>query len=190
MKRLILLALLALAVVPVNAVRARPADWAQPILSLGIDNFHKVSDDVYRSAQPDQQQMRNLGLLGIASVLNLRKNHSDDEVAAGTSLNLYRVPMSAEDIRVSEIAEAVRILNECPKPVLVHCWLGADRTGCVIAVYRMVFQDWSKEKAIDEMINGGFGFNGEAFPNIEAFLTSLDVQALKASVGRPVESAP
>ena len=43
-------------------------------------------------------------------------------------------------------------------PVLVHCKHGADRTGCIVALYRIVFQSWSKEAAIDEMHNGGYGF--------------------------------
>lgn len=43
--------------------------------------------------------------------------------------------------------------------MVVHCWHGSDRTGAVIAAYRIVQQGWSQHDAIDEMINGGYGFH-------------------------------
>ena len=66
--------------------------------------------------------------------------------------------------------------------VLVHCQHGADRTGLLVAVYRVVVQGWSKERAIDEMTNGGFGFH-PVWKNLVAYLRHLDVARIRAEAG-------
>jgi protein tyrosine/serine phosphatase len=90
--------------------------------------------------------------------------------------------MNAGEIDDAKISKAMLMLAEAPKPVLVHCWHGSDRTGVVIAMYRMVFQDWPREKAIDEFENGGFGYHKSVYPNIERYLETVDVDRFKALV--------
>ena len=61
----------------------RPEKWAVPMTRAGVPNLHKVSDKLYRSAQPTAEGMTNLVALGIKTVVNLRDNHSDsDEIGA------------------------------------------------------------------------------------------------------------
>jgi protein tyrosine/serine phosphatase len=79
----------------------------------------------------------------------------------------------------------LRLFRAAPKPVLVHCWHGSDRTGAVVATYRMVFQDWTREAAIDELINGGYGFHKATYPNIVKLLETIDVEALKTKILQP-----
>jgi hypothetical protein len=67
-------------------------------------------------------------------------------------------------------------------PWFVHCHHGSDRTGMMVAVYRAVVQGWPMDKAIDEMINGGFGFHEIYRPFTVPFLKRLDIEALKGGV--------
>jgi len=68
-------------------------------------------------------------------------------------------------------------------PVFVHCEHGADRTGIACAAYRIVVQGWSKQQAIDEMVNGGYGFH-RVWGNLIDFIRDLDVEYLKRQLKR------
>jgi protein tyrosine/serine phosphatase len=138
---------------------ARPASWAQPISLEGVPNLYKVSDMLYRSGQPTAAGMKRLEQLGIKTVVNLRSFHSDKDKLRGTKLVGEAIPMKAWH---ADDAEAVRFLriaeNPARAPILVHCEHGADRTGMMIAIYRIVVQGWTKDAAIREMVDGGYGF--------------------------------
>lgn len=53
----------------------------------------------------------------------------------------------------------------------------------MVAAYRIANQGWTKEKSIDEFLNGGFGYHEKWFPNILTLLHSLDVEKLKIDSG-------
>ncbi len=159
--------------------RVRPTEWAQPVLGVELGNFYKVSDELYRSQQPDDDVMPQLEAMGIHSVLDLREFHSDNGKAKGTVLKLYRVPMNAGEIDDALVEKALDVIATAPKPVLVHCWHGSDRTGVIVAMYRMVFQDWPRERAIDEFLNGGYGYHKSFYTNIERYLETVDISHFK-----------
>ena len=165
-----------------DSLRVRPVEWAQPVIGMALDNFYRIDAQVYRSQQPDDEAMRALATLGMRSVLNLREYHKDDDEAAGTDLKLYRVPVDAADIDDAFVIEALSALHQAEKPVLIHCWHGSDRTGVVAAMYRMVFQNWPREQAIDEFVNGGYGYHANFYPTIERYLESVDVEAIRRQV--------
>ena len=71
----------------------RPAQWAKPLVVEGVPNLHRVSAQLYRSAQPTAQGMANLEKLGIRTVVNLRTFHSDVELVKGTKLAYVSIPM-------------------------------------------------------------------------------------------------
>ena len=73
------------------AASARNARWAVPVQIDGVPNLHRITDHLYRSEQPTADGFRNLEKLGIRTVINLRYFNSDDDEAAGTSLQLHRV---------------------------------------------------------------------------------------------------
>ena len=66
--------------------RVRPARWAESMAVEGVPNCHKVSDALYRSAQPNAEGMQNLKRMGIATVVNLRSFHSDRKEIGETGL--------------------------------------------------------------------------------------------------------
>jgi uncharacterized protein (TIGR01244 family) len=167
--------------------RVRPTEWAQPMLDVKLGNFYKVSDELYRSRQPGDEEMAQLAAMGVRSVLNLREYHSDDDEAAATGIKLYRVPMNAGDINDELVTKALDALAAAPKPALVHCWHGSDRTGAIVAMYRMVFQGWPRQLAIDEFINGGYGYHRSVYPNIERYLETVDIAGFRQRVAQRVQ---
>jgi len=178
-KIVLLILLLVVSGVAQPDARVRPVDWAQPIIGTELYNLYKVSDDVYRSAQPDEEDFPILSRLGIKTILNLRHYHADESEVESTDFVLKRLKIDASDIQFDELVKSMQIIDSSPKPILVHCWQGSDRTGAVIATYRMVFQNWPKEKAIDEFLNGGYGYHAVIFSNIEKLLENLDVQKIR-----------
>ena len=67
-------------------------------------------------------------------------------------------------------------------PVLLHCQHGADRTGLISALHRVIFESWSKADALAEMRQGDFGYHA-VWGNIPTYLKKVDIAALKSAVG-------
>jgi protein tyrosine phosphatase (PTP) superfamily phosphohydrolase (DUF442 family) len=161
----------------------RPAAWAQPVAVEGVPNLHKVNDTLYRSAQPTAEGMKRLEQMGIKTVLNLRTFHDDGEKSAGTGVHAERIEMMSWHPEREDAVRFLRLVTDPARaPVLVHCQHGADRTGTMCAVYRIAVQGWSKEDAIREMTEGGYGFHA-VWQNLPAWIERLDVPALRKEAG-------
>ncbi len=165
-----------------DSIRVRPLEWAQPMIGTELDNFYRLNDQVYRSQQPDDEEMEVLETMGMRSILNLREYHTDDDEAEGTKLNLFHIPIDAGKIDDEFVIKALRTINQAEKPVLIHCWHGSDRTGVVSAMYRMVFEEWPREQAIDEFLHGGYGYHARFYPNIERYLETVEIAAIRRQV--------
>ncbi len=160
--------------------RQRPETWAAPVPSKHLKNFYRLDDKVYRSAQPDREGFRELKALGIRNVLSFRDYHSDDD-GKDAGLTLYRVKMETGDVREEQVVESLRIIRGSEGPILIHCWHGSDRTGLVSAMYRIVFQGWTKDAAIDELMHGGYGYHS-LYKNILEFIRNADIEKVKQMV--------
>lgn len=171
-----------LAIADEPAVR-RPEAWAVPVALEGVPNLHKVSEDLYRSAQPSGKGIHRLKQLGIETIVNLRSFHSDRDEIGDTGLAYEHISMNAWHPEIKEVVRFLRIVTN-PKhtPVLVHCLHGADRTGTMCAVYRVAVQGWTKEAAIREMIDGGYNFH-TTFDNLPAFIMKLDMASIRKAAG-------
>jgi len=181
-KRLPLLLFICLIVGSSLAQEARPEIWATPMSAENLENFYKIDNKLYRSEQPLQEAMQELQALGIPNLLNLRFFHDNNNEAVGTDLNLLHVRMDPYNISDTAVVSALRVIKKTNGPVVVHCWRGSDRTGLIVAMYRILYQDWTKEEAIDELVNGGYGFHAGSFPNIVNYIEEVDVMAIKAKV--------
>jgi len=179
MMKLLSCCLLALPVIAADPVTNRPSAWAQPITMEGVPNLFQVSTNLYRSAQPTAQGMQNLKRHGIVTIVNLRSFHSDRDELGTTGLAHEHIYMKAWHPERKEVERFLQIVTD-PKrtPVLVHCQHGADRTGTMCALYRIVVQGWTKEEAIREMTGGGFGFH-EIWDNLPPWIQSLDIETLR-----------
>ena len=159
------------------------AKWARPMDLPGLPNLHKVSDDLYRGAQPSAEGMRQLETLGVKTVVNLRSSHSDRDELQETSLAYEHIEMTPWNPESEDVVRFLQIVsNSHSVPVFVHCQHGADRTGLMCAVYRITVQDWSKEEAIVEMTEGGFGFH-EIWNNLPSYIRKLDFEEMKRHIG-------
>ncbi|MDR1898165.1 MAG: dual specificity protein phosphatase family protein [Prevotellaceae bacterium] len=151
---------------------------AVKINGLGLDNLYKVDEGVYRSEQPESEEFKLLENYGIGEILNLRHWHSDKRHVGNTRLILHRVRMSAHNISDYDVVKALRIIKNRRHPVLIHCHHGSDRTGTIVAMYRIVFQNRSKESAIEELKDARFGFH-TIYTNIPNYIKNVDVEKIK-----------
>lgn len=157
---------------------------AQALSLPGLDNLYRVSEKLYRSAQPMQGGLVSAQTLGIRTVLSLQIVDFDSglDETAELSLSLVHVPMMPSSVTDEDVLKALRAIQASDGPVLVHCLHGADRTGTVVAMYRVVFQNWSKDRAIDEMTNGGFGYHVE-YANLVELIRRADIAAYRQALG-------
>ena len=129
-----------------------------------LKNFYRIGDGVYRSDQPSAACFRELEKFGMREILNLRCYHTDTKEAQGTSLILHHLPTRATLLRLDDLVTAMQIIR--------------DRTGAVAAMYRMVFQHVPKQHAIDEMVEGIFGFH-MIFDNIIDTIDEADIEHIR-----------
>lgn len=97
-------------------------------------------------------------------------------------MELHHIRMTAGKIRDEDIVAALRIMVAADKPLLVHCFHGSDRTGAVIAMYRMVVQGWPREKAVAEFMDPQYGHHADIFPNIRHYLETVDIGKIRRQV--------
>ena len=153
------------------------------------DNCYRLDTHFYRSAQPNDEGFADFQKKGIKSVLNLREHHSDNRKAAKTTLKLYHYPVAAGKLTRNDLMECLLTVELAPKPIVIHCWHGSDRTGVVCAAYRIVKQGWPVDDAIREFTDGPFGFHSTFYGNLPALLKSIDWKAFKKELSQKAEEA-
>jgi tyrosine-protein phosphatase SIW14 len=129
---------------------------------IAIPNFHQVNDHVYRGGQPSPEAWPSLAKMGVKTVIDLRREdeHSSAEeaqavIAAG--MKYFNVPMKGVSApSPNDIARILAVL-ESGEPVFIHCKRGADRTGAVIACYRIKNDRWQNQQALQEAKSLGMG---------------------------------
>ena len=162
--------------------RIRPDTWGAPVIGTGFDNLYFVDKGLYRSEQPEHEDVSDLNTLGIKEVLNLREYHGDKDDIKDNGIVLHRIKMNAGTVTEEQLVDALRIIKSRKGPVLVHCWHGSDRTGVTIAAYRIVFNNWSKSQALDEMNNGGYGYHSNIYPNLVTLIENLNIMKIKNAI--------
>ena len=180
--------ILFLVAVTANGAERNPA-WAVRIEQAGLPNFHRVTTNLYRCAQPTAEGLRAAEKMGIKTVISLRAFHSDKEEVESTKLRTQRIYFNTWHAEDEDIERFIKIISDTNAgPFLVHCQHGADRTGTMIAIYRMAFQGWTKEEAIKEMTTGDFGYH-TVWRNLIRYLNKLDVEALRKKCGISISPA-
>jgi tyrosine-protein phosphatase SIW14 len=130
----------------------------------GVANFHKVDDHVYRGAQPTEEGFRNLAKLGVRTVVDLQQAGSrsvaEARTVTSTGMQYISVPMSGMNAPSDEsVAKILGLLEDTSTgPIFVHCHRGADRTGGVIACYRIEHDHWQSDKALSEARSFGMSW--------------------------------
>ena len=118
------------------------------------NNFHQVSDEVYRANQPSPSHLRSYKDRGIKAVLNLRgftqQSYAlfEEDSCKNLGLDLISVPLSGSSAPQPEkLLEIIDIMEKIPKPFVLHCKSGADRAGLVSAMYLIVQKKLSVKEA-------------------------------------------
>lgn len=134
-------------------------------ITPGIRNFHQVDDHVYRGAQPSGDGFRYLAGIGVKTVVDLRgteaRSEAEESLVRAAGMRYVHVPMTG--LVAPTDAEIVKILgileDQSGGAVFVHCKRGADRTGVVIAAYRIDHDHWDNHRALGEaMVDGMSSF--------------------------------
>ena len=161
----------------------RPAPWAVPVTGKnGLPNLFKVNDVLYRGAQPNRKGYAELKAMGIKTVVDLRLLHSEREKTEKNGLRYVRLPEITWDEKDQDVIDFLRVVTDPGnQPVFVHCHHGSDRTGAMIAAYRVIVQGWSKEEALKEMTAGGYGFH-LMWKSLVKLIQDLDVEKIRKSL--------
>jgi len=158
-----------------NAPQSEPeATPAERMKIEGLPNLGRVSETLYRGAQPKQAGYPELKKLGIEIVVNLR--NEEDKIAEergrveAQGMRYVSIPWSGwDDPDNKQVAEFLELLRANPdRKIFVHCKVGKERTGVMLATYRMVAQGWTPEQALDEM--EAFGFRGFWFRHLKKYV--------------------
>src|SRR5271156_1781451 len=130
---------------------------AQKISLPGISNAGKVSETLFRGAQPDLSHLDELEKLGITTIVDLRRESHhlrEQEQLRAESLGMHflSIPVGGFSTPTSaQLAEFFTLLRETPpRKIFVHCEFGEDRTGVFIASYRVAFEQWTADQAVAE----------------------------------------
>jgi hypothetical protein len=124
-----------------------------------IKNFHVVETGIYRGARPSDDDLKWLASIGVKTIINLENDDDaivhEEKVAIGLGITESVHEMSGffapEDVELMTIESYVASL----RPVFIHCKLGEDRTGLVVALHRVWHDGWKAESAYKEMYRDG-----------------------------------
>jgi protein tyrosine phosphatase (PTP) superfamily phosphohydrolase (DUF442 family) len=164
-----------------KSVRRRKVFWVTGIVAIGVTagaalaggrglpaqdgvgNFGRISETLYRGAQPDTVAIQTLKRLGVKTIINLRmpgdiwKKEAAEAEANG--ITYTNIAMKGTGRPTDEqIKTALAIIKASPGPVFVHCRYGCDRTGTIVACYRIQYDGWSGETALAEAKHYGMSW--------------------------------
>jgi protein tyrosine/serine phosphatase len=135
------------------------AGWAGYLHLSG--NFHAVEDGaVYRSGQLSGAELSSrIREKGILTIINLRGNNAgspwyDDEIKASAEAGVQHIdfPISADqELSREEVVQLAKFLERSNRPILIHCKAGADRSGLVSALYKLLIKNRPPEEAAAQL---------------------------------------
>lgn len=164
-----------------QAPETERARWAVPVKQNA--NLYRIDDTLYRSEQPVAEDVATLRELGVKSIVNLRffDRNDNEKLLTDNSITLLNRPLASWNISPQDIAETLYLIEQRRQhgPVLVHCYHGADRTGLISGMYRIIYQGWTVEQAKTEMLQGPYGFHS-IWRNIENLFTEANVAQVQA----------
>lgn len=155
----------------------------QAVLISADANLYQVDSLLYRSEQlvkADKEMIKNIP---IKTIINLRYfTRSKDKKVFQTADNITLInhPLLTWRIRAQDIAQVLQRIRKAQEQgaVLVHCYHGADRTGIMVAMYRIIYHQWSIATAKEEMLQGPYGYHS-IWKNLEALFTEKTVQEVR-----------
>jgi tyrosine-protein phosphatase SIW14 len=160
---------------PPSALPILQSAHGQKLHIAGIPNAGKITDVLYRGAQPNEVGLSELKMLGITTIVDLRGEDREKiawerKHAESLGMRFVHIPVDGWSPPSDEqVVQFLSLLHDNPgQKIFVHCRFGDDRTGVFTAVYRVALEKWPVEQAIKEMYF--FGFNGLWHPSMKTFV--------------------
>lgn len=130
------------------------AAWAAD--APGVGNFHQINEHVYRGAQPTPEGFQSLAKLGVKTIIDLREKgpraDAEKRIVEKDGMRYINIPFAGlgapTDAQITQVLGLFE--NTASGPVFVHCRRGADRTGTVVACYRVMHDHWKNADALHE----------------------------------------
>jgi tyrosine-protein phosphatase SIW14 len=152
--------------------------WAQTGNELrGLPNFGHVTENLYRGGQPSSDGFKELHSMGVEMVVNFRDEHAEIETekheVEAVGIKYVGIPWNASDEPSSaQIVEFLDLVRAHPNTkIFVHCRRGADRTGTMIAAYRIAVEHKSVAETISEMHQ--YHYDWLFRPQLKRYIQSL-----------------
>jgi tyrosine-protein phosphatase SIW14 len=138
---------------------------AEKLKLAGVHNAGKISDALLRGAQPSTQGLAELKKLGVTTIVDLRDNSGpvakERAQAEALGMRFINIPVRGwSPPGNTQVAEFLRLFQQDPaQKIFVHCYYGEDRTGVMVAAYRIAQQRWTADQAVAEMYSFGFHYH-------------------------------
>lgn len=160
----------------------------------GVHNFHQVDAHVFRGAQPTDEGFQSLAKLGVKVVVDLQAADSrgaqEAKAVIADGMKYVSVPMKGMATPAdTSVFKVLGLLEDSAiGPVFVHCHRGADRTGAVIACYRIEHDHWQNDKALSEARSFGMSWYQKA---LQSYVRGFAPRTIEASAsGTSLAQAP
>jgi len=167
-----------------------PPPCAEKLSSPGLPNFAQVSETLFRGAQPKKNGYAELKKLGVELVVSFREHpqqiSQERRAVEGQGMRFISIPWeSFAPASNAQVAEFLELLRANPgRKIFVHCRRGAERTGVMLAAFRIAAQQWTPQQALDEMER--FGFRGLFFRHLKKYVRNFPAQLQSDPVLRPL----
>ena len=124
----------------------------------GLTVVGRVAPGILRGAQPEPEGYATLKAMGVRTVISLRTNHGERKAVEAAGMRYIEIPIKLwKNVDPAAVQDALSVMTDpANQPVFVNCSRGVDRTGMVVAVYRMEVDGWSEAEAEAEMEAFGF----------------------------------
>jgi len=124
----------------------------------GLTVVGRVAPGILRGAQPEPEGYATLKAMGVRTVISLRTNHGERKAVEAAGMRYIEIPIKLwKNVDPAAVQKALSVMTDpMNQPVFVNCSRGVDRTGMVVAVYRMEVDGWSEAEAEAEMEAFGF----------------------------------
>lgn len=142
--------------VSVSASVGASTTASEIVPAVHVMNFERVSPTLMRGGAPSFQALKELKAAGVKTVVNLRgdggASKKEERAAKEIGLDYYNIPMGYSDPNLAKVSTVLDIMRDPAKqPVYLHCMHGADRTGMMVGIHRILSDGWQFDKAYSEM---------------------------------------
>lgn len=143
-----------------EAMRSKPdlqRVMGEHLKAKGVPNFGRVTLTLYRGGQPSAEGFETLARMGIAIVVDTGRSRRDEALIRHLGMTYDPLPWYCPFPSDKVFKRFIEIIRENPgKKIFVHCRFGDDRTGMMIAAYRMGAEGWTAQEAMQEMREFGY----------------------------------